>query len=367
MSSVSGGVGTVLDWRSVFWCRWDGKGGKVVKSCGGEPGKAGWARAASPLAEQVVPAVKAGLRPPAATVAGGIRAKRSRGDPDPPWRQMLASSVGVTLASLVVLPLDVVKTRNQATGRSSRESISGIMRVEGARGFWRGLAPTLVMAIPGSSMYFIMYNRLREAGNARLPEQHGWISAPGSAFIARTATATAVAPLEMIRTNLMAADPNASVGGWRQAVQRTYQNRGARGFFAGLTATIARDSPYSAIYWGTFETLRLNWIMREVSTPKSEFQTTAETAVAGVISGMTSACFTTPFDTIKTVLQADPTKCSACETLVHQRGFVPVARCLVEQRGVRGLFAGLVPRMLRVTPSSATMMTVLHIIAPNTA
>lgn len=79
-----------------------------------------------------------------------------------------------------------------------------ISRTEGPASLWSGLSPTLVLAVPATVVYFVTYEQLR----ARLNDRYGcpgcqpvWVPLV-SGCMARLWSATAVSPLELIRTKM---------------------------------------------------------------------------------------------------------------------------------------------------------------------
>lgn len=84
-----------------------------------------------------------------------------------------------------------------------------IVSSEGAGALWRGLVPTLVMAVPATVVYFTAYDRLRDwMGSEKVVTP---ILAGSSA---RTLAATLISPLELIRTK-MQAEPVSGISGQR--------------------------------------------------------------------------------------------------------------------------------------------------------
>ncbi|RYP46527.1 hypothetical protein DL768_007274 [Monosporascus sp. mg162] len=79
----------------------------------------------------------------------------------PSWKVALYGGLAGEALWLASYPLDVVKSKMQTAGfgpdaryRSMRDCFAQTYRLEGARGFWKGLAPTLLRAMPVSACTF---------------------------------------------------------------------------------------------------------------------------------------------------------------------------------------------------------------------
>eukprot|EP00038_Savillea_parva_P003192 m.122183 g.122183 ORF g.122183 m.122183 type:complete len:458 (+) comp11098_c0_seq2:535-1908(+) len=76
---------------------------------------------------------------------------------------------------------------------------------------------------------------------------------------------------------------------------------------------------------------------------------------AGAISGIISRTSTAPFDRVKILLQADPSKNSGKPRIPHGSGSIRAACHLVyKDAGIRGFWRGNLANVLKVTPESAT-------------
>ena len=88
---------------------------------------------------------------------------------------MISGAGAGLISSIVTCPLDVVKTRLQATGgvhatdkgidtrraQGVANTFRVIWREEGFRGFYRGLAPTIYGYLPTWAIYFTVYDRVK--------------------------------------------------------------------------------------------------------------------------------------------------------------------------------------------------------------
>jgi solute carrier family 25 protein 39/40 len=71
---------------------------------------------------------------------------------------------------------------------------------------------------------------------------------------ARIMAVTVVNPLELIRTKMQSEKMSYSEVG--SAFSAMLKQHGIRGLFKGLLPTIMRDTPFSAIYWTSYESFK---------------------------------------------------------------------------------------------------------------
>nr|KAJ3401356.1 hypothetical protein HK105_004500 [Polyrhizophydium stewartii] len=114
------------------------------------------------------------------------------------------------------------------------------------------------------------------------------------------------------------------------AMSSIARHEGLPGFFRGFGATALRDAPYAGVYVLFYESLK--------------------TAVAaGFMGGLSATLATQPFDMVKTRMQLKP---------AEYRGLVRSFAKIAASEGMRGFFAGMLPRLVRKPLSSAISWTV---------
>ncbi|MEM9388812.1 MAG: MC/SLC25 family protein [Pseudomonadota bacterium] len=212
----------------------------------------------------------------------------------------LAAATACITGAVTTLPIDVIKTRIQTLPpRTSVGRVAAsILSQDGPRGFFRGLAPALLMT-PGSILQYTLYDELRKS----LPPLP-------AATLAGIVDITVRTPFEKLKTV-------AQAGVFPQGH-----------LWSGYGATLLRDVPYVCIYWSAYDLLK--------RIPHDN--TAVHGFVAGFCAGAIAASACTPFDVVKTRIQTAPP------------GLAPfgVFANLIRTQGITYLFAGLPARLVRI-------------------
>lgn len=273
------------------------------------------------------------------------------------------------------------------------DGLRKIAQNEGPRTLWRGLSPTLVMAVPANVIYFAGYDWLRTAQASPLRQSivDAYLPLVAGAS-ARVLAAVAVSPIEMFRTRMQAANHTASAAGhFRETmdgVREMVASKGVLSLWRGLTLTLWRDVPFSAIYWWGYESTR-NALTdqrgrRAARSDGSEFrigrgeervrrrsrsrsqenhrETLVDSFIAGAASGAVAAFVTTPFDVGKTRQQvarhlSDAATTAAKSTRPEEQPMPRFLMHIYQTQGLPGLFKGWAARCLKIAPACAIMIS----------
>ncbi|GFR64060.1 calcium-binding mitochondrial carrier protein Aralar1, partial [Elysia marginata] len=174
------------------------------------------------------------------------------------YRFTLGSIAGATGAT-AVYPIDLVKTRlqNQRSTsfvgemmyKNSFDCFKKVIRHEGVRGLYRGLAPQLVGVAPEKAIKLTMNDLVRD----KLMTKDGTLPLWAEMVAGGTAGASQVVftnPLEIVKIRLQVAGE--IVGKSRVSAIGVIKDLGFFGLYKGAKACFLRDIPFSAIYFPTY-------------------------------------------------------------------------------------------------------------------
>ncbi|KAG9142360.1 hypothetical protein Leryth_016851 [Lithospermum erythrorhizon] len=236
-----------------------------------------------------------------------------------------------------------------------------IIRQEGFTRLWRGTNAGLALAIPTVGIYFpfydIFHNQLEEFTSQNAPSLKPL--APGLAgSLARFIACTSCYPIELAKTRMQAFKDMHSgkrpPGVMKTLIEVISSVRSSpnvtnlqsyRALWTGLSAQLARDVPYSAILWPIIEQVRRP-LLKLMGDDTNTLGILGANFSAGFVAGSIAAAATCPLDVAKTrrQIEKDPIRAmrmTTRETLVE----------VFRGGGLRGLFAGVGPRVGRAGPS----------------
>lgn len=239
--------------------------------------------------------------------------------------------------------LECPHTKKPFTG--TVDALRWIIRNEGARSLFNGIQATIYMSIPATVLYFASYEELRDRLNLRYPEWRS-VNPLVSGMVARVIGGTIVAPLELIRTQ--AQSSASSPRRIREMVREIANTQGVLGLWRGLSPTLWRDVPFSGMYWILVEKAR-----RELGRYSDSVLVVSSLSGAG--AGMVAALFTHPFDVVKTRRQVFVLTETKVPTGTGST--FGMMRHIVANQGLAGLMVGVVPRVAKIAPSTAIMLT----------
>lgn len=269
------------------------------------------------------------------------------------------------------------------TYNSTLDGLRKIARNEGITTLWRGLSPTLVMTIPANIIYFTGYDWLRYNRVSPLSKLSSDNAPLVAGSTARVLAATAVGPVELFRTRMQAAHGTSTTNHFMETLQGVRDMVASHGYVSlwrGLTLTLWRDVPFSGLYWWGYETIRsrltdmreqgrgrslhrtesLQTARRRSQSEENHTETFVDSFTAGALSGTFASIVTTPFDVGKTRTQVFRDVPGALAGQVHapeERNMIRLLWHIFQTEGAPGLWKGWIPRVLKVAPACAIMIS----------
>ena len=285
-----------------------------------------------------------------------------------------------------------VEETQRKTYRSTLDGFRKIARNEGITTLWRGLSPTLAMAVPGNIIYFSGYDWLRYSPKSPFSKFSDDYAPLTAGSVARILAATSIGPIELLRTRMQAVSSASSSNHLLEAVRGAREmvaSHGLTSMWRGLTLTLWRDVPFSGLYWWGYEVIRgkltqlrdeqrgrslssseaRGMARRNSQSSESHAEILLDSFVSGATSGALASIITTPFDVGKTrtqVYRDAPSKPSASASAAaaanaakapEEQNMVRLLWHIFQNEGAAGLWKGWIPRTLKVAPACAIMIS----------
>ncbi|KAJ5102876.1 Mitochondrial carrier protein [Penicillium argentinense] len=281
---------------------------------------------------------------------------------EPVVAAFMAGGVAGAVSRTIVSPLERLKIllQIQSVGREEYKlsiwrALVKMGREEGWRGFMRGNGTNCIRIIPYSAVQFGSYNFYKKF--AESPD--GDMSAASRLVcggIAGITSVTVTYPLDIVRTRLSIQSASFAELGQRDMSQKLpgmfttmvaiYKNEGGMiALYRGIVPTVAGVAPYVGLNFMTYESVR------QYLTPDGEQNPSPyRKLLAGAISGAVAQTCTYPFDVLRRRFQIN-----TMSGMGYQYSSIwDAVRVIVAKEGLRGLFKGIGPNLLKVAPSMAS-------------
>lgn len=286
--------------------------------------------------------------------------RQADGDVRTQLTQFGAGALAGLVNTLVLSPLDVVKTRLQVQGGSAAgaaatqyrglfHALRSMLREEGIRSYYRGLSASIWAFVPNWAIYWYTYETFKRtySKNAARPTPYVHIM---SALSAGGITAITTAPFWTLKSRLQV-DMTANVAARRyksvpHGFRKIMAEEGVSGLYKGLTPTLF-GLGHVAIQFPLYEHLKAT-----LSGGAYDDLKAAHVLVASSLSKIVASAVFYPHEVLRTRIQVDRT--------VARAGVEPVRmlrllKDIVRKDGAKGLYRGFGTNLMRTVP--ACMLT----------
>eukprot|EP00741_Cyanophora_paradoxa_P023706 tig00021612_g22900.t1 len=251
---------------------------------------------------------------------------------------MIAGSMSRGVSQAILHPIDVLRTRSQAIGVTSKLQ---------ARTFLKGIAPCLLLSVPAGGMQFVTYEYMKEKLTDLAPENRMFVQLTAGASGALAASVVRV-PQEILKQRVQAdVYPNMIA-----TIQGILSTDGPRGFYTGYLSTVLRDVPFNATAFLFFEQFKGTFVRTNSRDPENW-----ENLAMGAMSGGLSALIWTPIDVVKTRLMTQKPGQAR-----KYNGILDTFKKVANEEGPQALMKGVVPRLVYLSPMSAITFSVYEAI-----
>ncbi|KAL6073356.1 Peroxisomal nicotinamide adenine dinucleotide carrier [Balamuthia mandrillaris] len=286
----------------------------------------------------------------------------------------LAGAGGGVISLGLTYPLYTVITKLQV--RSSRytgawHAILCILREQGVRGFYSGVAPALVGNAYAQGVYYYWYSLLRrlvEGPPGRKKRNVGTLVSLLVGALAGAITVVFTNPFWVVTTRMQTRKETANDDvattkngnknkndGVLQVIREVYDQDGIAGFWSGLVPSLILVSNPSIQYM-VFEQLKPVFlrILRRRQSPSSSSSIQLGPAhffLLGAIAKTVATMVTYPYITVKTRLQAASS--SGGQSIERYRSTIDVLQKIWKEEGVSGFYKGLNSKIVQSVLNAA--------------
>lgn len=271
----------------------------------------------------------------------------------------LAGGIAGGVTNVALHPIDTVKTKLQTRGAfkvytGPLDVVVKLLKSEGIGGFYKGVSAAFVGSIISSSIYFGTYE-MGKGILSNFPSCPQTLIPPLAAAIGNITSSAVLVPKEVVKQRMQAE----AIGSASYVFLGTIRREGIAGLYAGYSAALLRNLPTNIISFSTFEYLKYNiWLADGKNSALEPWQS----VISGALAGSLSAAVTTPLDVVKTRLMTQArdslssfglsgvrAEAAARAQAVAAYTYTGVSSTLFHiwtEEGVRGLFKGVIPRVL---------------------
>ncbi|XP_071702877.1 mitochondrial succinate-fumarate transporter 1-like [Rutidosis leptorrhynchoides] len=276
----------------------------------------------------------------------------------PAYVKAISGSLGGIVEASCLQPIDVIKTRLQLDRVGAYKGIihcgSTTVKTEGVRALWKGLTPfathlTLKYALRMGSNA-VLQSAFKDPKTGQISNGGRLVSGFGAGVIEALIIVT---PFEVVKIRLQQqkglSHELLKYKGPIHCARLIIRQEGLLGLWAGAAPTVMRNGTNQAVMFTAKNTFdKLLWRKREGD---GKVLMPWQSMISGFLAGTAGPVCTGPFDVVKTRLMAQ----SRSGDELKYKGMVHAISTIYGEEGIRALWKGLLPRLMRIPPGQAIM------------
>lgn len=237
---------------------------------------------------------------------------------------LLPGASSATTSVLIGYPIDTIKTRMQTNMyKNFFECLFKTYGNEGIGAFYRGVSMPFTTLLFKRSLQFYIYERSKENNNS-------WIAGAKASLISPLSN-----PMHVIKIKMQNSKED-QYKNVRNLCKNILRTEGVLGFSKGIFPNLIKDILFGTVYLGSYGQLQ------------KSFSNLENRVYINFLAGGTSGCLAwgilMPVDYLKTTYQSG----NNFSYIKNQ----------ISQNGIKVLWKGVVPSVLRIFPINALAMTV---------
>ncbi|KAL3312326.1 hypothetical protein Ciccas_009084 [Cichlidogyrus casuarinus] len=266
-------------------------------------------------------------------------------------KTLIAGGLAGCVSRTATAPLDRIKVVWQALGQKAASggvlgSVQTMLKEGGFVSMWRGNGVSCIKIAPESAVKFQAYEYFKTVlinreGRQSLSPQVTMREKFAAGAGAGAFSQTVIYPMEVVKTR-MCLGKTGEFSSIFDCARKLLQEQGPRIFFRGYVPNILGILPYAGIDLALFETFKTQY----VNHPAAYSQGSAPvyvSLVSGALSSVIAQITTYPLALARTKMQANKHN--------PKEGFISVLKNIHKKEGIRGLYSGIGPNMLKVIPA----------------
>ncbi|KAM9994823.1 hypothetical protein ACTFIY_001006 [Dictyostelium cf. discoideum] len=274
----------------------------------------------------------------------------------------LKDSIAGTVAGAACLftghPFDTIRVRLQTSNTpiGIMECFRNTIKYEGFSGLYKGVTSPLFGMMFETAVLFAGYGQMKVLlqKDENTPLTVGQCAIAGG--FAGVGASVVLTPVELVKCRLQVqtTGPQKYKGSLDCLVQ-ILKEGGIRGAYRGFTPTIAREFVGNMAFFSTYETCKRYFKNKENKSNDDDELNLPALIISGGLGGMAYWTVLYPVDVAKSKIQIS-------EGAGPSPSIVKVLKEIYSKEGVKGLFRGYTPTIIRSFPANAAMFSVYELV-----
>ena len=287
------------------------------------------------------------------------------------WKGIALGAIGSSISEIVVMPMDVAKTRLQMQGADGTSQYRGLMHcfrrvvsAEGMAALYKGIEPALARQMVYGGLRYGLYVPIRNAIGVspdtpkdEIPLMSKFVAGGGAGGIASViANPTDLVKVRLQVDGMKAAGPNhkPQYQGVVDCMQQIYRNEGVLGFWKGSLPNLTRAVVLAAFELTAYDEIKAQ-LMRTCLIKEGEVSGVFLTALG---SGFIASCVSNPIDVIKSRVMGQPVDAHGKGKLYS--GMVDCTLKTLRKEGAMALTKGFLPCWGRQGPRGVIVFVTME-------